>query len=89
LFNGTLPLGLGLLVGGSCLHTNQAALIAGIVPDGVASITVRYPSVTIRTAVVNNVVVASIPHPGGPLWRPLAVTWRAADGRAIKTFSSL
>jgi hypothetical protein len=77
------------LVGGSCLHTKQATLIAGIVPDGVTSVTLRYPSMTIEAAVVNNVVAASVPHPGGPLWHPLLVTWRAADGHVIMTFSTL
>ena len=77
------------LVGGSCLHTNRATLIAGIVPDAVASITLRYPSITVTASVVNNVVVASVPHPGGPLWHPISMTWRAADGHVIKKFASL
>lgn len=77
------------LVGGSCLHTNQATLIAAIVPDRVASITLRYPSITVTAAVVNNVVVASVPHPGSPLWRPISMIWRTANGHIIKTFNGL
>ena len=77
------------LVGGSCLHTDQATMIAGIVPNPVASITLRYPWITVTAAVVNNVVVASVPHPGSPLWHPISLTWRAANGRAIKTLSHL
>jgi len=77
------------LVGGSCLHTNQATLIAGIVPDSVASITLRYPSITVTAAAVNNVVVVSVPHPGSPLWHPISMTWRAANGHIIKTFNGL
>jgi hypothetical protein len=77
------------LNGGSCLQTASATLIAGVVPDGVATITVRYPTDTITATVVNNVVVASVPHPGGPLWRPVRVTWRDADGHTINTLHRL
>ena len=77
------------LVGGSCLHTNQTTLIAGIVPDRVASIILRYPSTTVVAAVANNVVVVSVPHPGSSLWHPISMTWRAANGHIIKTFKRL
>jgi hypothetical protein len=77
------------LAGGSCLHTTKATLIAGIVPDPVTSVTLRYPSVTITAAVVNNVIVASVPHPGSPLWHPISMTWRAANSHVIKTFNRL
>jgi len=73
------------MVGGSCLHTAQATLIAGVVPDGVATVTLRYPASTFTTTPVNNIVVANVPHPGVPLDRPLTMTWRAANGTIIKT----
>jgi hypothetical protein len=72
------------LVGGSCLHTSHATLIAGVVPDGVAAVTLRYPSTTITLTAVSNVVAAAVPNPGGPLWRPLVMVWRSADGAIIK-----
>jgi hypothetical protein len=77
------------LAGGSCLQAASATLIAGVVPDGVATITVRYPTDTVTATVVNNVVVASVPHPGGPLWRPVRVTWRDANRRTINTLDHL
>jgi hypothetical protein len=77
------------LIGGSCLHTSQATLIAGIVPDAVARITLRYPSITVTATAINNVVVAAVPHPGSALSQPIAMTWRSADGHIIKTFNRL
>jgi hypothetical protein len=75
------------LVGGSCLHTTNATLIAGVVPDRVTSITLHYPASTLTITPVGNVVAASIPDPGGPLWHPLSTTWRSANGTIIKTTS--
>jgi hypothetical protein len=75
------------LVGGSCLHTSNATLIAGVVPDRVASITLHYPASSLTITPVGNVVAASIPDPGGPLWHPLSITWRSANGTIIKTTS--
>ena len=74
-----------------------------IVPDGVASVTLRYPAgrasgysakisppVTITTAPVDNMVVVSVPRSagGGPIWVPTMI-WRAANGHIIKTFDRL
>lgn len=63
--------------------------LAGIVPNGVASITVNYPSVngqpaqTATSNVIGNVFVTSI-HAGSPrTFRP-AMTWRSAAGTIIK-----
>jgi hypothetical protein len=75
------------LVGGSCLHKTNATLIAGVVPDRVASITLHYPASTLTITPVGNVVEASIPDPGGPLWHPLSTTWRSSNGTIIKTTS--
>ena len=73
-----------------------------IVPDGVASVTLRYPpgpangfkpkiispAFTLTTSVVNNVVLANVPRSsgGGAIMKPTVMVWRAADGRVIKTF---
>jgi hypothetical protein len=73
------------LVGGSCLHTSRATLLAGVVPDGVAAITLRYPSSTLTMTSVDNVVAAAVPNPGGPLSRPLTMVWRSRDGTILKT----
>jgi len=73
------------LVGGSCLHTSHATLIAGVLPDGVASITLRYAASTVTLTAAENIVAAAVPKAGGPLDRPLSMTWRAADGTIIKT----
>jgi hypothetical protein len=73
------------LVGGSCLHTSRATLLAGVVPDGVAAVTLHYPASTLTITPVDNIVAAAVPDPGGPLWRPLAMVWRSADGAIIKT----
>jgi hypothetical protein len=67
----------------------QTSALFGIVPDGVASVTLRYgtarTSVTAR--VINNVVVFPQPPRTGPIgafgWKTM--TWRARDGRVIKT----
>jgi hypothetical protein len=66
----------------------------GLVPDGVATVTVHYaanpagrlPAVTITAKVVDNVVVlASIPRGPAASWTKMV--WRAANGTTIKTFS--
>jgi hypothetical protein len=58
------------------------ALISGVVPDGVATVTLTFPTVRVRADVVNNVYVVAQPRHAGSLQ---TVTWRAADGRPIKT----
>lgn len=83
--------------------SSTSATITMIVPDGVASVTLRYPAgrasgyspkisppVTITTAAVNNLVVVRVPRSGGggPIRAPI-MTWRAADGRPIRTFDRL
>ena len=53
--------------------------------DGVAAITLRYPSSTLTMTSVDNVVAAAVPNPGGPLSRPLTMVWRSRDGTILKT----
>jgi hypothetical protein len=63
---------------------------SGIVPDGVASVTLRFPASrdgparAVTGAVVGNVWVVSDPSPaeGNPI-----VVWRAADGRTVHTIN--
>jgi len=80
-----------------------SATITMIVPDGVASVTLRYPAgrasgyspkisppFTVTTAPVQNEVVIRVPRSagGGPIWQPTMV-WQAPDGRVIRTFHTL
>jgi len=74
----------------------------GVLPDGVATVTFQYPagkvggfsrqtagSVTVVGHVVNNVAVLAVPRAGGQATQDVTVTWRAADGKIIKTFNGL
>jgi hypothetical protein len=87
-------LGLGGVATGSGPNTS---FVAGIVPDGVASVTLHYNAgplggyshkhalaANVTTKAVNNVIVAIVPRPGGNAW-PSTITWRAANGKIIKT----
>jgi hypothetical protein len=80
-----------------------SATITMIVPDGVASVTLRYPAgrasgyspkisppFTVTTAPVENEVVVRVPRSagGGPIWQP-TMLWRAADGRVLRAFHAL
>jgi hypothetical protein len=69
----------------------------GLVPDGVATVTLHYPAgkvggfsrrtaaaVTITAHAVNNVVVVSVPRAGAQAMN-VTTTWRTADGTIIKT----
>jgi hypothetical protein len=83
--------------------SSTSATITMIVPDGVASVTLRYPAgrasgysrkisppFTVTTAAINNAVVVTVPRSagGGPIWVPTMI-WRAPDGNVIKTFRKL
>jgi hypothetical protein len=61
------------------------ALISGVVPDGLATVTLTFPTVRVPADVVNNVYVVAQPRHAGSLQ---TVTWRAADGRPIKTLAA-
>jgi hypothetical protein len=90
--------------GGSCTTVAQAeqgglqesngSTFSGVVPDGVATVTVRYPAsngaapLTFTSEVVGNVFAVRIPGltlGGGP---PPTVIWRSASGQTIKTIST-
>jgi hypothetical protein len=73
-------------------------LFAGVVPDGVATVTLHYPAgefggasrrrgpaLTVTGHVVNNVAVISVERAGDQATGAVTTTWRAADGSIIKT----
>jgi len=73
-------------------------LFAGVVPDGVATVTLHYPAgklggfsrrtgpaLTVTAHAVNNVVVVSVERAGSQANGAVTTTWRAADGTTIKT----
>lgn len=83
--------------------SSTSATITMIVPDGVATVTLRYPAgrasgysmkisppVTITAPVLNNELVVSVPRSaGGGTIRQVVMIWRAADGRVRRTFKQL
>lgn len=83
--------------------SGTSATVTMVVPDGVASVTLRYPAgrasgyspkisppVTIATKPVNNELVVRVPRSGGggPIREPTMI-WRGANGHIIKTFNGL
>ena len=87
-------LGLGGAATGSGPDTS---FVDGVVPDGVASVTLHYDAgplggyshrqvaaVDVTTKPVDNVIVAIVPRPTGNA-EPSTITWRAADGRITRT----
>jgi hypothetical protein len=79
-----------------------SSTVEGLVPDGVATITLRYPAgkiggfdkqdapafkVTVK--IVGNLMVATIPRGGNRLTAPMTMLWQAANGTTIKTFHRL
>jgi hypothetical protein len=70
-------------------HPAGGVLLAGIVPDGVATITLHYPAAnrdparTVTASVINNVVVFEVPPHTAHQDFPRNVVWRTADGHAI------
>jgi hypothetical protein len=90
----------GHAVGGS--GTANRSTLEMLVPDGVATVTLHYPAVTIggsglrgapalttRTKVVGNFVVIDVPRGPQRLFRPVTMTWYAANGHVVKTFTGL
>jgi len=76
--------------------------INGLIPDGVATVTLRYPAgkiggfdrnhapaFTTTVRIVGNLLVVTIPRGGNRLIAPMTMIWRAPDGHIIKTFSRL
>ena len=91
----------GALAYGSSLTGSgpDTATVEGVVPDGVASVTLHYdagpasayghthaPAANITTAPVNNVIVVTVPRNVGNA-SPQTMIWRAADGKIIKTIT--
>jgi hypothetical protein len=93
----------GRAIGSGPPGSSTSSTVTMIVPDGVAQVTLRYPSgrasgyspkispaFTITTAPVNNEVVLSVPRSGGGgAIHQAKMIWRAADGHVIKTFNGL
>jgi hypothetical protein len=76
--------------------------ITMLVPDGVASVTLRYPAgkiggfdrhhapaFTVTTNVVGNLLVVTVPRGGNRLMAPMTMTWHSASNTTVKTFNSL
>jgi hypothetical protein len=67
------------------------AVVAGVVPDRVAKVSLSYPksgrlhAVTITTKPVENVFVATVPREAPVASTPKSVSWRSAKGKVIKT----
>ena len=73
-----------------------------VVPDGVASVTLRFPAgpangfhknvvspaATVTANPVGNFVAVKVPGCGGTIGRA-TMTWRAADGHIVTMFTSL
>jgi hypothetical protein len=91
--------GHALEYGGGCFRSLDTSLVSGIVPDGVATVTLIYPAgrvggyshktapaSSITADVVGNVVVMTVPRGGGNGRSWTTMTWGAANGTTIKTF---
>jgi hypothetical protein len=88
------------LAGGT--GTFGQSTINGLVPDGVATVTLRYPAgkiggfdrshaaaFTTTVKIVGNLLVATIPRGGNRLTAPMTMIWRGADGHVVKTLNRL
>ena len=79
---------------GAAVPLGATTIVSGIVPDGVATVTLHYPpaahagkvapAFTVTEHPIKNVFVASLPRPFG-VSSPDRVTWRTRNGRVIKT----
>jgi hypothetical protein len=83
--------------------SSTQATITMIIPDGVTSVTLRYPAgrasgysakisppVTINAPVLNNELIVRVPRSGGGgTVRQARMIWRRADGSVLKTFNAL
>jgi hypothetical protein len=91
--------GMWMSSGGGTGADPARTLFAGVVPDGVATVTLRYPAgklggfshrsgpaLTATGHAVNNVVVISVERAGAQAIRTVTTTWRATDGATINTF---
>jgi hypothetical protein len=78
---------------GSAGTSDDQGTFSGLVPDGVASVTLRFPSShgraahSVTAAVIGNIFAVHVgveAHTGRPPDQP-AVIWRSAQGRVLKT----
>ena len=67
----------------------DGSAVYGIVPSGVAAVTLEWPAQpAVTAAVVNNMFVVRAPRSGRTPVPPPKIVWRAVDGRVIKTVAS-
>lgn len=91
--------GLWVSSGGGTGADPGRTLFAGVVPDGVASVTLHYPrgklggfsrrsgpAINSTAPVVNNVVVVAVERAGQQSMTNLTATWRNSHGATIKIF---
>ena len=82
-------------------QSEARSIVEWVVPDRVASVTLRYvaepanryhgalPAFTVTIRPVNNVVLADVPRTAGSgAIRNVTMTWRASSGQIIKTIST-
>jgi hypothetical protein len=90
--------GMWISIGGGTGADPARTLFAGIVPDGVATVTLHYPAgklggfsqrsgpaLTVTGHAVNNVLVISVERAGEQARVAVTTTWRAANGTVINT----
>jgi hypothetical protein len=90
--------GQALVIASNFAHST----IGMLVPDGVASVTLRYPAgvvggfnrhhaqaFTLTRAVSENFVVLTVPRKSGRLSDDMTMLWRATDGQIVKTFATI
>ena len=90
--------GLWISQGGGTGADPGRTLFAGVLPDGVATVTVHYPAgriggfshrrgpaLTVTVPVINNVAVLAVERAGNQATGAVATTWRAQDGTVLKT----
>ena len=75
------------------LPSDDMGTFSGVVPDGVASVTVRLPASTgrpvrsVTAPVTNNAYVARLAGPAPALSAEPTLVWRSAGGRVLKTIT--
>ena len=78
-----------------------------LVPDKVATVTLRYPAgqiggyspggsdfqhapaVTVKTTIVGNLMLVTVPRGGDRVQGPMTMTWLSANGATIKKLNTL
>jgi hypothetical protein len=80
----------------------SSSTITMLVPDKVATVTLHYPAgriggfdrertpaVTVKTKIVGNLMVVTVPRSGNRLTSPMTMTWLSANGTTVKKFDTL